>query len=150
MKILTQKRKGCEESEERAFGLLNRRPTRGVGVVVGLFFSVLIGWPPMAFAQSHHPRYRATVDLTCDNNVSRSQNEDRLDDMSAGLDLSASLPWPLTQRTRVVFLGNLGAEAFDETWAKDFGRVEVDSELAVSNLTSIRRRGSSRLRKICK
>jgi hypothetical protein len=100
VKILTQRRKG--------------RATRAVGVVAGLFCIVLIGWPPMAFAQSHHPRYRATVDLTWDSNVSRSQGEDRLDDMSADLDLSASLPWPLTQRMRVVFLGNLGAEAFDE------------------------------------
>jgi hypothetical protein len=117
MKILTQRRKERKERKEREKGvsrLLDRCPTKAVGVVAGLICIVFIGWTPTAFAQSKNPRFRATVDLTWDSNVSRSQGDDRFDDMSAGFDVNASLPWRLTERTRVVFLGNLGAEAFDE------------------------------------
>ncbi len=94
--------------------LFNRCTSRAVGVAAWLICMVFIGWPPTAFAQWQDPRFRATLDLTWDDNVSRSQDDDRFDDMSAGFDVNASLPWQLTARTRVVFLGNLGTEVFDE------------------------------------
>jgi hypothetical protein len=94
--------------------LLHRCAPRAVGVAAGLMGMLIIAWAPMAYGQWQSPKFRASAALTWDSNVSRSQGEDKFDDMSVGLDVGASLPWQLTQRTRVVLLGNLGAEAFDE------------------------------------
>jgi hypothetical protein len=88
--------------------------TKVFGMAAWLICMTIVGWTPMTYAQLQDPRFRATVDLTWDNNVSRSQDEDQFDDMSASLDVNASLPWQLTDRTRIVFIGNLGTEAFDE------------------------------------
>lgn len=116
-------------------GAVPRHPVRGWGRSVGMnrlvqaVFASGFFWSAAAFAEVDDIKFRLTADATYDDNVSRARKDDKLADSFATLNLGASLPWDLTQRTRLMLNANLGAEKFERYKGLDRAFANYQAEL---------------------
>lgn len=88
---------------------------------------------PAAYAELHDIRFRATLDATYDDNVSRARKDDKLDDSFATLNLGATLPVQLSAKTRVVVSANGGAEGFKRFTRLNRYYANIQGELQYRN-----------------
>jgi len=86
-------------------------------------------WMPSAFADLSEIRFRLAAEATYDDNVSRARNADQFHDTFATLNLGASVPWALSEKSRIVVSANAGGEKFDRYTGLDRFYANVQGEL---------------------
>jgi hypothetical protein len=86
-------------------------------------------WMPSAFADLSEIRFRLTADGTYDDNVSRARKADKFHDSFATLNLGASVPWALSEKSRIIVNANAGGEKFDRYTGLDRYYANVQGEL---------------------
>ncbi|MFN0041499.1 MAG: hypothetical protein ACKVP2_18460 [Burkholderiales bacterium] len=97
------------------FGLTHwRTVARTFSLISALTGALACSWVPSARAELDDLRFRGTVDRTWDDNVSRAEGVDKFEDWFTGINVNASLPWQIGERTRLVLNANAGGEIFDE------------------------------------
>ena len=90
-------------------------------------------WVSIASAELDDIRIRATADATYDDNVSRARKGDKLDDSFATLGLSASVPWQLSARTRLIVSATAAGEKFKRFTGLDRNFANIQGEFQFRN-----------------
>ena len=105
-----------------------RKVARTFSLISALTCAWVCSWVPSAHAELDDLRFRGTVDRTWDDNVSRAEGADKFRDSFTGINLNASLPWQVGERTRVVLNANVGGEIFDDFKGLDRTYVNLQGE----------------------